>query len=409
MSSTDIDILVDELSPARRSLRVAMVTETYPPEVNGVATTVARMAEGLRARGHAVQLVRLRQGEADGATRADLYNEVLLRGMPVPRYPHLKMGVPCRRALVALWMRQRPDVVHIATEGPLGWSALRAARHLQLPVVSDFRTNFHAYSRHYGVGWLRKPIVAYLRKFHNQTLRTMVPTEALRGELAALGFANLSVVGRGVDTQTFDPGRREEALRARWGAAPDTLVMLYVGRVAAEKNLGVLRESYEAVRSRGHRVSLVVVGDGPELAALQAAWPDTHFAGVHRGADLAAHYASGDLFVFPSLTETFGNVVIEAMASGLAIVAYAHAAAGEILCNGRDGLLAPAGDRERFIAQVLEAAGDAALRRTLGSGAQHTASLRSWDHVIRDFESVLSQSIAQTSATRRLRLRAAIG
>ena len=162
-------IEVDELPAARRSLRIALVTETYPPEVNGVSLTLQRVVEGLRARHHDIQLIRPRQTGDDTGLRQERFHEVLMRGMPIPRYPDLKMGVPSKKALVALWSLHRPDLVHIATEGPLGWSALQAARRLKLPVCSDFRTNFHAYSRHYGIAWLYRPIMAYLRKFHNRT------------------------------------------------------------------------------------------------------------------------------------------------------------------------------------------------------------------------------------------------
>ncbi|WP_018410081.1 glycosyltransferase family 4 protein [Methyloversatilis thermotolerans] len=392
------DLVVDDLAPLQRSLRVAMVTETYPPEVNGVATTVARMAEGLRARHHAIQLVRLRQNPDDDAGRAERYEEVLLHGMQIPRYPHLKMGVPCTRALVALWTRARPDVVHIATEGPLGWSALRAARKLKLPVVSEFRTNFHAYSRHYGVGWLRKPIVAYLRKFHNQTLRTMVPTEALRRELQRMGFENLAVVARGVDTTLFSPSWRSEVLRARWGASPQTCVMLCVGRLAPEKNLSVLREAYRAAQVSGRQLKMVLVGDGPDRAALEQAWPDVHFAGVQRGEELAAHYASADLFVFPSLTETFGNVVMEAMASGLPLVAFDYAAAAEMVHHGHNGLLAPLGDAARFVSLVCEASADASRCRSMGDAARQTAMAQDWGRVVADLEAVLLDALAEGQA-----------
>ncbi|MCX7202544.1 MAG: glycosyltransferase, partial [Burkholderiales bacterium] len=155
-------IILEQLPAMKKSLRVAFVTETYPPEVNGVANTAARFVEGLRARNHEIQLVRPRQGSADLAGEAARFQEVLMRGLPITRYPSLKMGLPAKQALVSLWSRHRPDVVHIVTEGPLGWSALQAAHKLKLPVSSDFRTNFHAYSRHYGIGWLQKPIAAYL-------------------------------------------------------------------------------------------------------------------------------------------------------------------------------------------------------------------------------------------------------
>src|SRR5262245_41152777 len=213
-------IVVEQLGAGRRALRIAVVTETWPPEVNGVSLTAARFVEGLRRRGHHIQLVRPRQAPAERADADAGFHEVLTRGMAIPRYPNLRMGLPAKRALEELWTRQRPDVVHLVTEGPLGWSAQRAAQKLRIPAVSDFRTNFHAYSRHYGIGWLGKPILASLRKFHTRTLCTMVPTEVLRAELATLGFRGLRVVARGVDTALFNPARRSEALRASWGALP---------------------------------------------------------------------------------------------------------------------------------------------------------------------------------------------
>ncbi|MBX3601506.1 MAG: glycosyltransferase family 1 protein [Rubrivivax sp.] len=375
-------IVVDDFMPARRSLRVAVVSETWPPEVNGVAATISQVVEGLRRRGHEVQLVRPRQGVLDTAAAEERFAEVLLRGLPIPRYPQLKMGLPSRRALLKLWSTQRPDVVHIVTEGPLGWSALQAAQHLKLPVVSDFRTNFHAYSQHYGIAWLRHPIMGYLRRFHNRTACTMVPTERLRAELQAGGFRGLRVVARGVDTKLFDPARRSEALRRSWGAAAHTQVVLCVGRLAPEKNLGVLLAAFDAMRTIAGHTRLVLVGDGPERASLQRRCPDAVFAGVRRGAELAAHYASADVFLFPSQTETFGNVVPEAMASGLAVVGYDYAAAGQLLRPGIDGLLARYGERDDFIAAARRLAASPEFARALGEQARTMATRLDWGRIV---------------------------
>lgn len=245
---------VDNYPANRRSLRLAVVTETYPPEVNGVALTLAKLVDGLRAANHDVQLIRLRQSRTD-AVRSDSlhsgFQEVLMRGLPIPRYPELRMGLPSKGGLIRLWQLKRPDLVHIATEGPLGWSALRAARYLKLPVSSDYRTNFQSYSTHYGVGFLYKPIMAYLRKFHNRAHCTMVPTQALRTALAAAGFHQLRVVSRGVDTVTFDPAHRSAELRARWGLGFEGLAVVCVGRLAPEKIYrfccGLLRPSSIAI------------------------------------------------------------------------------------------------------------------------------------------------------------------
>jgi glycosyltransferase involved in cell wall biosynthesis len=373
--------------------------------VNGVAATAARFVQGLRERNHHIQLVRPRQGRVDQAGNGPRYEEVLTRGIAIPRYPSLKMGLPARSALVRLWTFQRPDVVHIVTEGPLGWSALQAALKLKLPTCSDFRTNFHAYSRHYGVGWLQKPILAYLRKFHNRTRFTLVPTEALRAQLGELGFRNLAVVGRGVDTRRFSPAHRSEALRASWGLGPRDLAVLHVGRIAPEKNVAALFAAYEALRARTPDARLVVVGDGPALAGLRARYPGAVFAGERRGAELAAHYASGDLFLFPSLSETWGNVTVEAMASGLAVVAFGYAAAAENIASGENGVLVPYGDDGAFARAATRLAADAAQVRALGMRARRHAESLSWERVVRALESRLLAA-AESGPAPRASLRA---
>lgn len=389
------ELEVRDFPASSRSLRVAFVTETYPPEVNGVSMTLARLVEGLHERNHDVQLVRPRQPGVHTSEEAERFHEVLMRGLPVPRYPSLRMGVPSKRSLVRLWALRRPDIVHIATEGPLGWSALQACRHLKLPVTSDFRTNFHAYSQHYGVGWLRKPIMAYLRKFHNATRRTFVPTAALAKDLSRCGFLRLRVVSRGVDTGLFHPQRRDDALRRSWGAGPDDLVVTCVGRLAPEKNLDLLVRAFDALQSRRAlgRPMLVLVGDGPLRAALQARRPDALFTGQRTGEDLARHVASADLFVFPSMTETFGNVVTEALSSGVPVVAYDHAAAAQLLQSGANGQRVPLGQEQAFIDAVVAAAGDReALTRSREQARRSVESL-DWSDVVKRFEAELREAL----------------
>jgi glycosyltransferase involved in cell wall biosynthesis len=377
----------------RRPLRIALVTETFPPEVNGVALTVARMVQGLRQRGHELQLLRPRQPvDAADPARSPL-RDVLLRGAPIPCYPNLRLGLPAGRELAALWRQRRPDLVHIATEGPLGWSALRAARGLGLAVTSDFRTNFQAYSGHYRLGWLSGAIAAYLRRFHNQAGCTMVPTEALRGELQAAGFERVVVVARGVDTQLFDPARRSQALRRQWGAADEDGVVLYVGRLAAEKNLDALLQAYAAMCQLNPRLRLVLVGDGPLRERLGQRCPRAVFAGQRSGADLAAHYASADLFLFPSLTETFGNVTPEAMASGLPVLAFDHAAAGQLVEHGESGWLAPPGDTGALLRLAQGLACEPQALRRAGEAARRCALELGWEGIVRQVESVFVSAL----------------
>lgn len=384
-----VPILVEQIPVRRRTLRISVVTETYPPEVNGVAITAAQFIEGLRRRDHQIQLVRPRQDEADTPGQDASLQETLTRGFPIPRYPSLKMGLPARRALTRLWSLRRPDVVHIVTEGPLGWSALQTASKLGLPVVSDFRTNFHAYSQHYGVGWLKKPVLAYLRKFHNRTLATLVPTEAMRATLASHGFRNVRVISRGVDTGLFAPTRRSALLRQQWGAGPDDPVVLHLGRLAPEKNPDTVIATFENIRTRVPGARFVVVGDGPSRRLLAQRCPYAVFAGMRRGEDLAAHVASADIFVFPSLTETYGNVTIEAMASGLAVVAFDYGAAAQHITHKLNGMLAPCAGERTFIDLATELAADVPRARRLGDSAFVAARRLDWDHIVQELEAVL--------------------
>jgi glycosyltransferase involved in cell wall biosynthesis len=369
-----------------KALHVAMVTETYPPEVNGVARTIGLVAEGLRARGHRVQLVRPRQNGHDQAGAGEL----LARGLSIPRYPQLKMGLPAGAALARGWSLDRPDVVHIATEGPLGWSALAAARKLEIPVATDFHTNFQTYSRHYGFAWLARPVMAYLRAFHNRAGCTMVPTAEMADQLAAAGYRGLRVVGRGVDPAVFSPQRRSRELRARWGADDATPVALCVSRFAPEKNLPLVIRAFEEMRRVQPATRLVLVGDGPMAEALRRRNIGYVIAGRLVNGELSAHYASGDVFLFPSTSETFGNVTLEAMASGLGIVAYCYAAARQHLEHGRSALLAPFDDVEAFLALARRMAREPHLPRELGAAARAAAERLTWERVVDDFESVLA-------------------
>ena len=377
------------IQAATGPLRIAYVTETWPPEVNGVAMSAARLVDTLLQRGHSIQLLRPSQGAGDLPTPQDRLETVLCRGAALPLYPSLRLGWAAPARLEALWRAWRPQAVHVATEGPLGWAALRAARRLELPVTSDFRTNFHAYSRHYGLGPLRPLLLAGLRSFHNRCQATTVPTEALCRELAGQGFERLQVIGRGVDTGLYHPTRRSHALRSTWGVGPDDLVLAYVGRLAAEKNLDLLVQVAEAVQRVKPGSRLLLVGDGPRRAELQQHFPQALFAGHRSGVDLAAHYASADLFLFPSLTETFGNVVTEAMASGLPVLAFDCAAAGQLITRGEDGQLVPPGQDSEFLRQALLLALQGQQRRSLGERASATVAELGWPGIARRFERML--------------------
>lgn len=370
------------------SLHIALVSETFPPEVNGVANTLGRLCQGLRERGHRLQLVRPRQAD-DTAPNDDQL--LLTRGWPLPGYAGLQWGHSSLHKLLRRWQRNRPDVLYIATEGPLGLSALRAARRLGIPVVSGFHTNFQQYSDHYGFGLLTRLLTGYLRWFHNRSRLTLVPSPSQRLELQRRGFERLELLARGVDGQLFHPARRSAALRAEWGLGEDEIVVLHVGRLAAEKNLQLLTRAFRELQGNlpRQRLRLVLVGDGPLRAQLQAELPDALFCGVQRGEALAAHYASGDLFLFPSLSETFGNVVLEALASGLAVVAFDQAAAAQHIRHGHNGALATPGDEAAFIESARWLLEDAESLRRVRLNARQHAGKQGWPAIVERFESLL--------------------
>ncbi len=387
----------------RAPLRIAVVTETYAPEINGVANTMRHMVETLLLQGHNVELTRPRQacdtqpiGVLKSATDTGGNLSLrLVRGLSIPKYRELQFGLVTRGSLASGWRDVRPDVVHIVTEGPLGWAALFAARRLGIPVSSGFHTNFEAYSRHYGIGLFAGMVDASLRLFHNRCDATLVPIEQIRQALAGRGYERLAVVGRGIDTVRFNPERRSDALRTSWGCKADEPVAIYVGRLAPEKNLGLFIKAALAVREIDPRTRIVLVGDGPDAAALRTAHPDFVFAGMRRGDDLAAHYASADLFLFPSVTETFGNVTMEALASGLAVVAYDYAAARQHIAHHRNGLLVPFNNAAEFVATSQRLIKNAEQIVTLKQGARSAAENLSWGQIVHDLVAVLNSVVAR--------------
>ncbi len=377
-------------STALNPRHICVVSETYIPELNGVALTLARLVEGLRARGHVVSLVRPRQRTHDRDDSSAMLT--LVRGVPLPGYQGLQFGLPAKGLLRRVWSQHRPDVLYVATEGPLGWSAVRIAAHLGIPVFSGFHTNFHSYSKYYRVGGLQRVIFRYLRNFHNCTRGTLTPSVDIRERLQTLGFKNVSLLDRGVDGQLFHPKRRCAELRRQWGVTENDVVVLYVGRVAPEKNLQLAVDAYRAMKRVNETTKFVIVGDGPLRSALQREHPDLIFCGTCTGEQLAQHYASADVFLFPSETETFGNVTLEAMASGLVVIAYNYAAANMHLTQGQTGVLVPYGDARAFIDMAVNLAREPQSLGKMRRQARAHVVTFDWPRVIDRFASLLKSA-----------------
>jgi glycosyltransferase involved in cell wall biosynthesis len=375
-------------------VKIALVTETFPPEINGVAMTFGVLSRELSRLGHAVTVYRPCRPKDPEPPGSGLFREELLPGLPLPGYPSLRMGLPVAGRLKRLWQRERPDLVHVVTEGPLGASAVSAALALKIPVTSSFHTNFHTYMRHYGWKALQGAVLAWLRRIHNRTARTFAPTLELCGELERAGFRNVSLLSRGVDTQRFHPSKRCDQLRHRWGASPQSCVVLHVGRLAPEKNYPLLLEAYQRMHAANPDCRFVLVGDGPQRASLLRILPQGVFTGAVPHGDIDRYYASADVYIHASRSETFGNVVLEGLSSGLAFAGFDYAAARQFVTGGKNGLLAPCDQPERLLQAAVALATDLSLRLQLRCEARAAVECHSWESVAQKFAQDLQDVVA---------------
>ena len=372
-------------------MNICLITETFPPEVNGVAMTNRRLADGMADRGHRIFVIRPKQkGDGQDVGGHAGVSEYTVPGIPLIGYPGIQMGLPVYFRLKKWFSEFQPDIVHIATEGPLGIAALFAARKLGIPATSTFHTNFQLYCADYGAKWLTQTMLGFLRWFHNSCALTFVPSQDLIDNLEAENFERLFYLGRGVDRVLFDPARRSQELRSQWGAqTDDTPVAIYVGRAAAEKDIPLAIEAFEALQKNIREARMVVVGDGPVKEKVQAQYPDVHFAGMRYGEDLGAHYASADLFLFASTSETFGNVVTESMTSELVAVVYDYAAGQKFIRSGENGFLAKFNDREDFIAKTVALADCRDQWPAIRKAARESTAHIPWSGIIAEFEAHL--------------------
>lgn len=376
-------------------MKIALFTDTYLPEVNGVARTLGRLVAHAADRGHQVGLVTPRVSR-EAAAHSTFHHQLF--GVPVPVYPELKLARPLDGAGRRVLEEFRPDLIHVATESTVGASGARWAIRSGIPLVTSFHTNFADYLAGYGLGWAEGWVWNHLRGFHDRAGITFCPSRATLETLRSHGFHDrLRIWSRGVDSRHYHPGRRKETVRQRLAPGADK-ILLYVGRLAPEKRVNLLVEAFQEIRRlEGDRVSLVLVGDGPAAAELRrTAGPGVRFTGYLKGDDLAEAYAAADIFVFPSDTETFGNVVTEARASGLPVVAPARGGVMETVRTGETGILVPPRNAGRLAEATLSLLRDGPMRARLAAGARSEAESRSWstilDGLLASWEEVVAEN-----------------
>ncbi|MBB4764204.1 glycosyltransferase family 4 protein [Amorphoplanes digitatis] len=354
-------------------MRIALVTESFLPDVNGVANSVVRSAEHLLRRGHEPMVIAPRAAGGQDPVDAP-YPVVRMPSLRMPGYPQLRLGLPTP-ALSAALRAHRAEVVHLASPFVLGAWGAAAAKSLGLPTVAVYQTDVAAYARAYGVGMTEGAAWRWIRTVHNSAQRTLVPSTGSAEALVAHGVRRVHMWRRGVDDVRFHPRHRSAGLRRALAPGGEVLVG-FVGRLAVEKQVELLDEA-----SRLPGVRLVVVGDGPAAASLRRALPRAVFAGVRHGAQLARLYASLDVFAHTGPYETFGQAVQEAMASGVPVVAPALGGPLDQVTHERTGLLVPPFEAAGFTAAVAALAADPEMRAAFGAAGRVAIEGRSWSAV----------------------------
>ncbi|MBW2475123.1 MAG: glycosyltransferase family 1 protein [Deltaproteobacteria bacterium] len=364
-----------------RHFRISLVTETFLPQVNGVSRTLERLVRHCTDQGDRIQLLIPRYDE----NSVKLPTNVEKRdwwALPLPFYKEVVLPFVTIGTIEQALKNFRPDLVHIATEGPLGWAALKAAKRLRQPILSSYHTNFPQYLENYRASFLAPICWKYLRWFHNNTLGTFCPSDSTRHLIESKGLKNVGIWSRGVDSHKFSPGKRDYELRKAYNINPDDIVMTYAGRIANEKNLQMLVDAWKML-NKYQNAHLLFIGDGPlrtKLEAMQV--PRTIFAGYRYGEELSSMYASSDIFVFPSLSETFGNVVLEAMASGLPVVAYDVQGPKDIINHQTNGLLVDTIDAESLSRAMQKLLVNSELRWEMGRKARAYAESQTWAKIM---------------------------
>lgn len=389
---------------------VLFCTDTYLPQVNGVSIVTALSVEGLRERGWRCGVVAPRYPETIRGTRATETADFVVEipSAPFPPYPDIRLAAPSYLAIANAVRHFRPAIVHSATEFMIGRLGQIAAQRARIPRLSSYHTDFSRYTEAYGVPRLRPFVSRYIARFHRRSARVYTPSEPARADLATLGVSEVEVWGRGVDTGSFSPGKRSMILREAYGVESG-VVFLHVGRLAAEKNVAVLIRAFKRACESlpAGAAKLIVAGAGPEERALrELGGSDVMFLGVlNRQRDLPRLYASADAFLFASLTETLGLVVLEAMSSGLPVIAPAAGGVADHLRHGLNGIEVPPNDADAMSAAIVALTLDANHRRHLAAGARRTAEALDWsaelDRLDRSYRAVLARTAESPAPTRR--------
>jgi phosphatidylinositol alpha 1,6-mannosyltransferase len=361
-------------------VRIALFSEVYWPMVSGVGVTLLRLTRALEERGHQLRVYSatypLPKGQAD---RPEVHRSP---SIPLFLYPDVQWAFPRLRDVMDDVVRFRPDVVHVATEFTMGVAGLKVARQLRLPLIASSHTDYDKYAGRYGVDWALRVGWHYLRWFYGHAHRVLCPSRIYQEHLHSRGVTHTGLWSRGVDPAFFHPRFRNAAYRRTLGLGPEDLLITYIGRIAREKNLAQLMEAWDALAPYRGSAKLALVGRGPlEDEIRRREIPSVHVGGLMHDRELSEAYASADIFVFPSTTETFGNSLLEAMGSGLPSLAASAGGVLEFAKHGENAWLVAPNSTTAIAEGLHRLLEDPVLRRHLSEGALKTARERGWDPV----------------------------
>ena len=359
-------------------MKVVYFTESLLPHVDGVSRTLAQLFAFLERQGVEFRIYAPYSPGREISWRDRVHR---IPYVPFPLHLDYRLGVPFGRRVSRELREWAPDLVHLVSPTPVNARAKKWAQRQRLPVVSSFHTHFVSYFRYYRLTPLESFGWWLMRRFYAGCQKVYVPTQRIIRELAQHGIRNTELWSRGIDLARFSPEHRAAEIRAAAGVDEDTPIVLMVSRLVKEKDMADLVEMDRILRRREDRYRLVLVGDGPMRAELQEALPDAYFAGYQTGPELARWYASSDVFVFPSTTETFGNVVLEAQASGLPTVVVDRGGPPDLVEPGETGYVARANDPEDLATQVERLLRDPQGRARMGAQAREAARQRDWSAI----------------------------
>lgn len=365
-------------------MRVALFTDTYIPDVNGVARTLGRWVDYLQTQGVECKVFAPESLQTD----KDSVNLSMVErfvSIPFVLYPECRLAIPNPLNINRVLKEFKPTLIHVATPFNLGLQGIHYAKKYKIPLVASYHTHFDQYLFYYKLQWMETMIWKYMIWFHKDCKRVYVPSRSTLEHLQEKGIKSIEIWGRGVDLTRFHPRDRVTALYAELGLDSSRFMYLFVGRLAPEKSVEIAIEAFERLPERiQSRSQLVIAGDGPlykEFTQQHEKSEHIRFIGFVQGEQLAELYSAADVFVFPSATETFGNVVLEAMASGTAVVGADAGGVRDNIIDGITGLLCTPGATKEFTAALISLYDNEQLRTQLTEAGVAYAAKQSWNGI----------------------------